>query len=178
MSNPGGFPYWLPFFLQVGAGLADEITVGPVWGPGVVEALSAEADGTVYVRAWAVPSRLPLREGLAQNLVDPQGDLLTRMATDSTGQQAREGLVLVAVTPRVVEIGRVVPWAPWYLLVRVENITLAVVNAAGQFVVRVSEREDLWAEMAAGQRAAELRERVGFVRGDSDGRVGGYRSWV
>jgi len=175
MSGDRGYPYWLSFLLTVGVSVADEITVGPVWGPAVVEGLSLEASAFVFVRAWAVASRVPLREGLAVDEAVPQGDLLTSVAADGLLVRARTGIVMSTAGSRWIAMGSVVTWAPWYLVVRVENVGVAATDVSGQFALRVFDAVRVPVESRSERRVGWWHQGRVLGGGNPDGLVAGYR---
>lgn len=178
MSDGGGYPLFLSFSLNVAAGVADELTVGAVGGPGILEAVTLESSAiNMVVRAYALMSRLDSRTGLA-NAEVIGGEPLLVTAVDEQLEGRRTGVRMLVATSRRIQMGRVVTWAPWYLVVRVENFGAAAALLTGQFAVRVFG--DL-VRVAPGAFEREVAVGAGYGRlggRNPHGLVAGYRSWV
>ncbi len=156
---------------EVGAGVADEETLGPVWGPGVVEYMRLAATSNVVVRAWAMPGRVPRQVGVALNGV-VGADPLFNVVSDPERTGARAGIWAESANDVPLAIGRVVPWSAWWIVVRVENIGGAAIGCSVLFTVRVFAEDFFFAPTprvvgvpAHVARSAErgFRERVGAV---------------
>lgn len=156
MSGSHQWTRFLSFRLTVAVGVADELTVGVVERPGRVEWLTLDLSAVpLNVRAWAMPAPVALRQGLAVNEV-VGGELLTAVATDSTAGGQRTGLRILTAAVRTVAVGQMVSWAPWHLVVRVENGAAVAADVAGHFHVTLFETADLWGEMQTGLRPFEF----------------------
>ena len=178
MSESHGYPYSLSFRLGVAAGLADEVTVGGVWGPAVVEQFSYDMTAVgLVLRAYAMASRVPVREGIAPNEVI-SGDVLFAEATDSFSEQVRTGIDTQGGLSRLVEVGRVVPWGPWWLVVRVENAGGAFAQVIGTFRLTVLEGEGFLPVPSRRRRVGWWHQGRMLEEGNPDGLVAGYRGGV
>lgn len=101
--------------------VADEITVGAVPGPAVIEDMTLEVTGPgMVLRGFAWPGRVATRQGIAVDDV-VGGEILFTSATDQAQVAVKTGLLSEVVGDRFIAVGRVVPWGPWWLVVRVEN---------------------------------------------------------
>lgn len=169
----------LGFTVEVQAGVADELTVGGVWGPGVVEEFRfAPSSSNIVLHAWISPGRLPTREGIA--VADhPAMDNLVGVVTDPQRVDARGGLWAENSVPHAVGIGRLVPWAAWWIIARVENLGGVAIGLSGLFVVRLLEGVDQVLPVARGTWE-ELKDPRAHVWGVNPGlgrsleeRVGG-----
>lgn len=127
----------LGFAHVVPAGLSDEMTLGSVWAPGVIEELRFSRIAVdLEIRAYILPGRVPTREGLGSEIEIVAPKVISAVADASTlARQA--GIYSQTVEDVRIPIGVVVPWECWSLVARVDNPGGVAREVYGHFVVRV-----------------------------------------
>ena len=161
MNGGGERVVALPFYVSVVVGGSDDVSTGPVWVPGIVESLRVQASvAPVVLQARADPNPAPLLTGGLFGL-PIGGEFIWRVPTDSPFATDRSGYWVLGTDEREVLVGRVVAFAPWWLVVRVLNVAAAAASVYGTFkvVLRAGLSPGEWVERVNGRRAEDPRAR-------------------
>ncbi|MGH7751801.1 MAG: hypothetical protein ACREN5_03210 [Gemmatimonadales bacterium] len=130
------------FSLDVAASESDEVTLGGLWAPGVVEGLYIQSDvGPIVMRAWAVFGREVFRQAVV-TAFSVRGQVLLPLATDQPAAIGQGWLYNATPRPLVVPVQVDVPWAPWWLRLSIDNYGAAVARVVGSWTVRLREPAD------------------------------------
>lgn len=121
----------------------NEMVVGSVWGPGVLEWLEYRASGIdLVLRAWAVPGRVSNRVDIVTAEVVNAAPLIEEFSATALPENFK-GTLTAVTGPVLIPLGRVVPWSAWSILLQVENTGAAGRDVSGTFVVRVLREEQV-----------------------------------
>lgn len=159
MSDRGGWPMFFGFRLSVGASEANEVCVGAVPGPAVIEAMTVDVSAAfVAVRLLKAMGRVSTRLALGASVVTGY-EVLSGSVIDSTQQSIREGMIGESSGDRFYPVGITVPDGMWFLVVRADNLGGAAATVSGQIRVEVLGHASLWAEMGTSRVLARHLER-------------------
>ena len=159
-----GWPLVLPFRFSLAAGVRDEVGLGTLWAPSLLEDLSISVNQQpVRVYLWAAPGRLPLGQAVGSFGSDRVGEMLYEPVGDAVGGNFQFALALMATGTAYRVLGRWIPWAPIYLAVSVVNNSLAAGDFQGEVRVRVDDEARSWGVVPV---VRELAPHLGRGHGD------------
>lgn len=140
-----GWPLVLPFRFSLAVGVRDEVTLGTLWAPAVLEDLSMSVNqAPIRVYLWANGNRLPLAEGVGSFGSARRGEMLYEPVGDAVGGNFQFALALMATGHTYRVLGRRIPWAPVYLAISVVNNSLAAADVQGEVRVTVEDDAVAW----------------------------------